>query len=314
MSTTPSSLAATDPMAYIRQRDEAEAAKREGKPAPVAPAPVEVKPAEPEKKPSEKEDDEEDHGGVKLPRSARREMNRLREDAAEARGRLAALQEMIDKGLISPTQAKKADAAPVEDVNAKPVRSKFATDEEFTEAMSTWVANQVAARIAQQTQQKELIEQMAAKAIDDRALIPDFDAHAAADEHEPVDWAKQPTLLYLLGTSQYQALALDYFATHADEFDEILAVSEKPEKQVEEFRALEGHLKRVYASLKKAQGEKPPEPSREAKPKAPKLPEPSESAAVSGGSAPAAKVEPMLPGGKINPAWEAQRNQREYRR
>jgi hypothetical protein len=302
---------------YIQKANEREAAGRQtsgtavlDKPEPKAETKAEPAAAEPAKQ-------DDSHESVKLPRSVRRELNRLREEAAEARGQLTAMREIMTRGgKLEPEAAKPA----AEDAAAKPARDKFATDAEYTEALATWSAKQVTDQAEQSRQTEDRIRAMSAKAQEDMALIPDWEAHQrdAVENGPEFKPAEHGTLMLLLGTSEYQALALDYFATHADEFEEMLALTPKPAKQIEEFRALEGHLKRVYSQLKKG-APKPKEESstaegakKEEKPAAAKLPKPSESAAARGGSAPDTTVSPYLEDGKtINPAWKEMRNQRE---
>lgn len=305
---------AFDAAGYIKTANEKDAAIRAGKPVetPAAAATTEVaKPATEVVKPAE-----EPH--ARSSRSERREIRNLLRQVGELTGRLKVYEE---------TGKQPVAAA---DPDAKPERAKFASDAEYTAALVGWQGKQESGKQAEQAEFQQRITDMAAKRDEDIKLIPDWEAvskAAAADEDAPVfTLSDHPTFHMLLASSEYQALAMHYFAQHPDELEEILELTDKPAKQIEEFRALEGHLRREYRKLKAAapaghkgdKGEKRPEQKAEekkAEPEKPpekKLPRPSESVSVKGGSTPAGEVSPYLADGKtMNPAWKEQRNMRE---
>ena len=301
---------AFDAAQYIKDQNEKEAANRVGAPKveePAKPAEAAVAVAEPED-PEEKQ--EKEH--AKLPRSARREMNRLREELGRTKGMLEAFEKMGKP----PAEDKKE---PVPDPEAKPQRADFTDEASYLEAIAAHAGRLEAAKSEQQRQWQDRLREMHAKAQEDIKLIPDYAEHAKAAEGDgpnAVEFtpAEHPTLMALIGTSEYQALAWDYFATHPDEFEEMLALTVKngnSTEQVAEFRALEGHLKRIYKTLKVKPADKKEE-AKEPEPKPVKLPKPSESVATHGGSAPVGEPKPYLADGKtINPAWVARRNERD---
>ena len=307
-----------DSVAYIKAQNEKESAARTGI------APPKVDPKEPEKpkepvapvaaEPDEEEHKEQEH--QKLPRSVRRELNRLREEKAKAEGMLAAFQAM------GKTPAEPAKAEPAVDADAKPERDKYATEAEFAEAIGLWAAKQESKRIESNQGIQQRMLEMDEKAKLDIEIIPNWAEHAASAESGKPNFvafsqAEHPTLALLISTSEYKAWAVDYFFTHPDELEEMMELTKKTDKngypveQIAEFRALEGHLKRVARGLK-AKGEEPKkeEPKKE-EPKA-KIPPPSESIAPRGGSAPPGEVSPYLADGRtMNPAWKEARNIRE---
>lgn len=313
MSTATTVFNATE---YIQKANEKEAAARTPGLAPIATRTVDPTPAatEPEGQ------------TPKLPSSVRRELNRLRVQLGEAQGELKILREIKVPEKSGEKTGEKATEV-VQEAAGEPQRAKFPAgavgDVDFTKALAKYTTDQTNAVRDQQAATAQRIKDMGAKCEEDFKLIPDWKAHAKdAEENGPeIKWDAPENYQFsmLLGTSEYQAMALDYYATHPDELQEIVAM--KGVAQIAEFRALEGHLKREYSKLKKqaatpagqqtdGKGEKkevkPAEAART------KLPQPSESVAARGGSAPPTEVSPYLADGKtINPAWKEMRNQKE---
>ncbi len=296
---------------YIKKANEKEAAARSPQPAlaPVAARPVgeTVPVAEPEPQ------------TPKLPSSVRRELNRLRIQLGEAQGQITILKELAGNKPATEATQKQEPAG-------EPTRDKFpagaAGDADYTKALVKYTNDQTNAARDQNAQMAQRIKDMGEKCQEDFKLIPDWEAHAKeAEENGPeIKWDAPENYQFsmLLGTSEYQAMALDYYATHPEELEEIVAM--KGADQIAEFRALEGHLKREYSKLKKkgtetagqqtdGKGGKPE--TKPAETARPKLPLPSESVAARGGSAPPTEVSPYLPDGRtINPVWKEMRNQK----
>lgn len=305
-----------DPQAHIRARNEADQAAREGKqvepkPVVVVEPPVEVRPEAP-----------------KLPRSVRREMNRLREEAAEARGKLSAYEEL---GITKPKPVTTADTDP------EPQRATFSTEGEFQRALGRWDARQetraeLAKREeksteAEQSQQwRDHVAAMETKAGEDRKLLKDWDEVAkAASGEDAVEFtpSDHPTLTGLIASSDVKAFVLYHFAKHQDELQAMLDLTKDQGAQIRAFHRLEGRIEKMYTSEQPAQGS---ETSKEA----PKdrthpaeavqtagrtavdrdvhKPKPSAEVAARGGSAP--PEEPTI-GSK---AWMERRNQEQYGR
>ncbi len=299
MSTSVADFNATE---FIQKRNETEAAARNPTLAPVVAKVIEQPATEPADQ------------TPKLPSSVRRELNRLRTQLGEAQGEIRVLRELNgDK--------KAADA----EANTEPKRDKFTAgaqgDAEFTKALVKFTNGQEQAVKDQNAALAQRITDMGKKCEEDFKLIPDWEAHAkAAEEDGPeIKWdaPENYQLSMLFGTSEYQALALDYYATHPEELEELVDL--KGVAQISEFRALEGHLKREYSKLKKqameGAGKQTATEVKEKKPAEaarPKLPEPSESVAARGGSAPPTEVSPYLADGStINPVWKEMRNAKE---
>lgn len=308
---------ATELAEYMKAQNEREVGKvPEAKPTPGQPEPKPETPALPVAATAgDPEGEEEDNHAQevgRLPRSVRRELNQLRRHVGELEGRIAAYKEMG----LSPKEAKVAAEAepPAPPVKTEPQREDFASEAAYTKAIAEHATREVLSQEAENARMREHIAAMTRKAEEDAKLIPDYDKAVEAAKDLPVFSAEeQPTFMLLLGSSEYQALALHYYTQNPNELKDMLAMSGKPEKQVAEFRALEGHLKREYAKLRKAGAvAAAPPPAPKAAPTPPKLPAPSESVAVRGGSAPPMKESPYLADGKtINPAWTAQQNERE---
>lgn len=326
-----------DPAAYIRNANEKEQASRDGKPAESR---ISAEPGKPAEGGSTAGTDGEGDHQPRLPRSVRREMNRLREQLGETRGRLAAYQEM---GVRPPAASGKsgetagAEAKPAAD--PEPQQKDFATTEEYLRAIGRWEGRKEARKAvrevkdqqnAEQQQQQfaEQIQTMGAKMAEDVKLFDDWDAVAKEASEDPeVEFvpAEHPQLMTLMALSDVQAGVYYHLAKHPKEMEALLALSSKPQEQIRVFHRLEGKVEKLYYEGKPAQGgkgdDKSPsknrtEPEKGASQKqqqgTTRLPKPSEAAAARGGSTPAGEVSPLLAEGKtLNPAWREQRNQRE---
>ena len=252
----------------------------------------------------------------RLPRSVRRELNRLREELGAERAR----RELAEAGKPEPKAAPKEDA--------EPQRKDFGTDAEYLRATQKWDKAQEAKASAKTAEAGTQQEQFAAhlkamdeKAVADIALIPDWEEvqKKAADDEDAPEFApdEHPTFMAMLAQSDVRAFALHHFAKNPDALESMLALTKDPGAQIRAFHRLEGRLEKEYASDKAAQADpakgktadtpqKPQgraEPQQEAQPAKPK---PSSEVAARGGSP--APDEPAIG----SPAWMQKRNQIQY--
>ncbi len=263
----------------------------------------------------------EDHQ-PRLPRSVRREMNKLREEIGSWKTRA----ELAEAG-----KATAPAAAPKED--AEPQRSAYGTDAEYLRATQKWDKAQEAktsTKTSEETQQQEAfvahLQAMDTKAAEDMKLLPDWDAvskKAMEDEDAPeFAPAEHPTFVALLAQSDVKAFALYHFAKHPEQLEAMLELSKDPAAQIRSFHRLEGRLEKEYDSTQKAaqasEAGKPKEdrkhPAEAAKPGGtatganPVKPKPSSEVAARGGSP--APDEPAIG----SPAWMLKRNQEQFGR
>lgn len=252
-----------DPVSYLKQANEADAARMAGKPAPEAPKESpkespkgEEKPKESPKEPAKeaKHEESDDHEQPRLPRSARREMNRLREEAAELRGRLKAIEELG----LSPKKEAEAKA----EVDPEPVRSDFASDAEFQRAVGRWdarqevktVESQRAKTTEQEAQAKSFNEHciaMEAKALEDMKTLKDWNqvAEAASGDDAPeFSPAEHPTLMGLIASSDAKAYVLYHFAKVPDDLQKMLDLTPNPGQQIRQFARLEERAEKMYST------------------------------------------------------------------
>ncbi len=318
-----------DAKAYITQRNQGI--------TPEKPIPTPAEPAKVEPKAAPVAKEEEPH---KLPRSVRREINRLREEAAEARGRLAAYEEL---------RAKPAEAKPTAAVETEPQRENFNTDLEFMKATAKWEAKQYDSERQKQTTQQQSdaeftahVSEMHKKFREDIPKIaPNWKELVAAADHEPEEddfetpeafeeahdnWkmvqynpAEQPILQGLIDSSEVMAHVMLYFVEHPKEFRKLLDLNKNPGGQIRLFARLEERAEKLYSKEEAAQA---PEPEKAKKdrthlaeapkaagrnPETIRLPKPSSEISARGGSPP---PEAPIPGSK---AWMDMRNRMERR-
>jgi hypothetical protein len=318
-----------DGAAWMKSRNEA--AAKPGQPAPeTKPPATETKPAKAETKPvngeakpaaTETEPEEDDH---RLTRSQRRENNRLREEAAEARGRLAAYQEFATTQKSPSNEGAKQEVAATE-----PTRDQFQTEAEFSKAIAKWERAQGVREFEAKQQQDaqteafmRAVRENTDKFNEDTKLFPDWAEVAEEMNAMPLDTAKQATLVALLGQSDVRAHVTYYFAKHKDEFTEFLKLS--PNDQIKVFHRLEGRMDAEYSKAtteKAAQAppatpagkdrtppEKPAQGSATAADRDVRKPRPSTEVAARGGSA---IPEDPLPG---TIEWMRRRNQAQFGR
>lgn len=261
---------------------------------------------------------------VRLPRSQRRQLNAAIRDAAEARGRLAVLEEMIAAGKIS-APAKETIA-----VDAEPLRAQFGSDAEYLRATQKWDKAQDAKAAAKEGETSAQSEQSKAhfmamdeKATEDIKTLTDWDEVSKAaidDEDAPeLDPSEHPTLMGMLASSDVRAFALYHFAKHPEELQKMLDLSKTPNEQIRAFHRLEGKLEREYSNPKAAQAAEPEKgkkdrihlaeavrPGETATGAIPVKPKPSSEVTARGGSP--APDEPAIG----SPAWMLKRNQAQY--
>ena len=294
---------AFDPKAFNEARNKGEAYK----PAPTAAEPAAAKPAEEPEAP-------------RLPRSARREMNRMREE-------IGALRAKLEMG------AKPAEVVAQPKEEAEPQRKDFASDGEYLRATQKWdkaqEAKQTQAKTGDTAKLEEYqahIKEMDNKAAEDITKLEDWDEvakNAAADEDAPeIDWlAKEnETLLAMFLQSDVRAYVMYHLAKHPDVAEKLYSLSANPGEQIRFFHRLEGRMEKEYDSTHKAAQatEKAPKdrthPAEAAKPGGtaagaiPAKPKPSSEVAARGGSS--APEEPAIG----SPAWMLMRNQAQYGR
>jgi hypothetical protein len=308
-----------NPVDFMRNANEREAAAREGKTPELKPPAAEAKP--PEAKPEgEPEAETESH---RVSRSTRRLLRQL----GEAEGRAKVLEELVLAGKSAPGKAP--EAAEKKDEDPAPKQADYSDFDAYHADLTKWQARQeVGKQMAVQQELKALEERLAVvdkQAREDAKLLPDFQA-VAQEAEKAVENGEAPVfdtgapehqqLVYLLETSDLKAFILYHLAKNPEEMEKALELSQKPQEQIRWFHRLEGALEREYRDLraaKKSVDEKKP-PASAAERDA-KKPRPSESVAVHGGSAPAVQVSPVLEDGKtLNPAWKDRANEREGRR
>lgn len=328
-----------DARSYIDKRNQAEQATRSPQAATID-TKTETKAAAAAATAGTEHQQEEETQG-RLPRSARREINRLRDEVGRLTGQLDLLKELgIIKtdGVVGKTETAKQTA--IED--PQPQRKDYADDAQFQTATAAWTARQetrkelgkrdeLAAGEQRNQAFRQQIQAMQAKTQEDLVLFDDWDTvKAAAAEAGEVEFAPEehPQLMALIALSDVQAGIGYHLAKNPKVLQNLLSLTKRPEEQIKAFHRLEGQIEGLYytderrkaAQARTAAGKgktetgagkdrKPAEgTSRERRAAA--LPAPTESASAAGGSAPATDVQPVL-NGKINPAWKALRNERE---
>ena len=300
---------AFDQAAWMKARNEGTATP--GRPAP-APAPAAAAPA-----PAailDDDDDTADHETApRLSRSQRREMNRLREDAAEARGRLEAYKELAAK----PAAAAPAPAARQD---TEPDREAFDSDAAYLKALAKFEAAKLfrqsqteAADNAKWGEFRQIVATNTDKFHEDVKLFPDWEKAQEAIEDIIVDTDKQSTFVSLLGQSDVRAAVTYHFATHRPEFEAFLKLP--PDRQISAFHRLEGRVEAKQLEAAQASGtatgktaataEKPAQGATAAD-RDVRKPRPSTEVAARGGTPP--PDEPAIG----SAAWMAKRNAAQY--
>lgn len=298
-----------------------DAANKGERPAPGKP---EEKPAEEAKEPEKAAESPKpaDHEQPRLPRSVRRELNRLREELGAAKAKAELLEKFGAK-------AQHVDA----DEDTEPQRDDFGSDAEYLRAVSKWDR----AQEAKQQQQQGKTEQQSAeirahlKAMDEKAVadiaayFPDWDevsAAAAEDEDAPeFKFEEHPQLVGMLSGSEFRAHVLYHWAKNPDALQFMLDLTAKPSEQIRAFHRLEGRLEKEYSGKQAAQASEAETPKKDRKHLADaerpgetaadrdvRKPRPSTDVAARGGSAP--PDEPAIG----SAAWMAKRNQAAYAR
>ena len=263
------------------------------KPAEAQAAPVEgAKPAE--------HDDEDE---VRLPRSIRRELNKLRRENGELAGRLAMVQELQAAGMSKKEATAAVDAAAP---TGEPQREQYASDAEFIKALAKHeAAGLMAAKDAEREQQAQASQFMSGIDAattkfhaDVKDRFPDFaEVLEAGSAKDDIDPAKHETFIALIAQSDERAAVLYHLAKNPDERAAILAMT--PAAQIKAFHRLEGRLERAAA--------KEEEPKKTAAEVDAKKAKPSGAVAAKGGMTAPASTPMLIPGtNSINPAWKAE--------
>lgn len=247
-----------------------------------------------------------------ISRSQRREMNRLREQAAEERGRRMAMEDFMKKLGIDPDKPT-APAKPKEIV-----REDFATDADFTKAVATHAAKQEVEKATAQSEADQglvkRIEEARVVRTDHEALIPDW--KDVLKKSSDLNFNGSSALPYLFATSKWGAFVTEMLVKEPALWEELLSHNKDDIEQRAFFHQLEGQAKVVYNSRKAAQASEADklkedrndsangQPGRDGvstSQKAP-LPKPSSEVSVRGGAAPPGDPKP---GTK---AWMDRRN------
>ena len=267
------------------------------------PAQLETKTVKPETdQPKPETDQQEAH----LSRSQRREMNRLREAAAEERGQRLAW-ERIAQGAAKPQAAI--------DPNEEPNRNDFKTDPEYIVALTKWTAKQEVSKntenIAINAAVKAEVDAANERQSEQVDLIPDW--KDILENVDDLSWSDKPKyqqdqIEYLFAASDLRAFIVEHFYKHRDDWDKFLELDGL--KQRSYFNRIEGKCETVYNQrLEAAQAAKDktskdrtaPEKAEQAR-ETKQLPRPSSEVSAVGGSVPL--PEPTVG----SAAWMAARN------
>lgn len=250
-----------NPTDYLKQANERQAAQQSGKVLPVIAAkavePIKETAKVEEKTTEQTKEAKEDHEAARLPRSARRELNRLREQAAEERGRRIALEEMI-RGNGKQAEPKADDP--------EPQREQFATDSEYNRAAGRWDARQEAKKTVAEANKGTQAEKdqaaftahvvaMDKKAAEDIKSIPDWDevAKAASEDEDAPEFsaADHPEFVQMLSMSDVKARMLYHLAKNPDVFQKLLDMTGDFGAQLSAFKRLEGKVEMLYTAEQK---------------------------------------------------------------
>lgn len=257
---------------------------------------------------ADKDDDDEGDGDhtPKLPRSVRREINKLRAELGETKGRLSMLQELQAAGF---TKAEaKQEVARIE--STEPTREQFQSDAEYIKALTkfeTGKAQQASdARQSANAEMQELLKTAnanTAKYEADAAKFPDWEEAQEAMAGISLDGANTEMLVGLFAESDQRAGVSYYWAKHPDEFKEFLKMSGR--QQIRTFHRLEERVETLYSKKVEEKPAKPTAAELDAK-KA----RPTAAVAVKGGQATEPVPSMLLADGRtLNPAWKNAQNE-----
>ena len=291
----------------LRAANEAEQARREGKP--VAPPAARSEPEAP--------------AAPQLTRAQRRAANHLHEELGAERAR----REMLEAQLAA-MQKPAAVVEPKPAPEVKPERKSYATDAEFYMALGEYTAGQKTAKEfekrdqAASAQKRQEAFEAAAKAAlakgneDFKVFGDDWkEVTEAMLEDKRMIFDSDSLFNNLMATSRFQSPVMFWAAKNPDEFAALIAIK-NPEEQIQEFRYVEGLAKSLLDEYKKkADNSKKDEPVN-GKPKTAaerdaEKPKPSSEVSPRGGTATDGTIPMMLEDGKtLNPAWKAAENAR----
>lgn len=271
-----------------------------------------------------KDDDEAEHE-TRVPRSVRRELNKLRNEAAEARGRLAAYQELQAAGATRSEAMKATGLTSAEiDANVEPKREQFQTDADYYRALARFdfkaelaKGSQTAAQDAQQREFMDSVGEATKKFQADVANFPDWAEAQEAMEDVQIDTKEQLAFVALIAQSDQRAAMLYHFSKHTDELEAMFKLS--PNNLIKAFHRLEGRVESLYAkkpseaaqasgetSEDRTTPEKPVKGAQTAAERDVRKPKPSAEVAAHGGSAP--PETPVIG----SAAWLAMRNRLQF--
>jgi chemotaxis protein histidine kinase CheA len=301
------------PMVIPEEKKAEEAPKEEAK------APVVAK--------VEAEDEKPEAGH--LSRRERRAARAQAEELGRLRERAEHLQRQVDALMTAGSTKKAASEDP------EPMRTDFATNEEFQRAVSKWDARQETAETlkkqtekaqndANQAQYLALVGEMDAKTAEDRKQLADWDEvlEIAHDLGDSLTVPPGSALEKLIQISDERARILYHFVKHPDQFKALVDLGDGP-LLVRNFGRLENKVETLYpftqkdppvvqAAEDKTSKERTAHPA-EAKPAGRNIaerdalkPRPSNEVSARGGSAP--PDEPAVG----SAAWMARRNQAQF--
>lgn len=245
---------AFDPKTFTANRNELERSQRTGEdPKFIEPKVPEVK-TEPAKVDAKTEEKAKEDRFSTLPRFARREIERAREEAAEERGRRKAIEEYITS-LKGTTPEAKVEAP------AAPVRANYATDAEYIDARADYVAeNKVQKVLATDREEQNFLALEAsqeAKMAADAKLLPDWEdvAKLARGDAEDEDGNKIPGLsiksnpiLHMTKISENRAFLLYHYTKHPEDLHKLEELESNPWLQSKAFGRLEERVEKLYTA------------------------------------------------------------------
>lgn len=232
---------AFDPAKFVEARNAGKAVER-------------PTPGTPEEKPVLDKEAQEEQTERNLPRHVRREMNKLREEAAFARGQLEAMKSMGTKPEVKETpkiddpEPKRTDYAEGSDGDAK-----------YQREAGRWDSRQETKRVLATKEESEASTRQIQAAIDkantnfqkDMETYKDeWDkvlAETADDEDAPkFDPNERPGLTMLLATSEVQMPIWTYLAKNPEQLQKLLALKDQSPEEIQLFRRFEGRSESMY--------------------------------------------------------------------
>lgn len=243
-----------------------------------------------------------------VPRSVRRQINRLQQEAAYERGRREALEATFNR------QTAGEHPKPA---NEEPNRNDFQTDQEYASALTRYEVKQQVGRSkaddAVMAQLERDINAAKESFKEQQPLVPDWDKiNKAADK---IDLKDQLHLQYLIAVSPMQAHVIEYMVQHPEETQKLISFAGNDLIQGRMFNRIEGKVEAVYNERKAAQASPKDEDrnhlaeaSQAGRIERKTLPKPASEVSLKNGTTPPS--EPAIG----SPEWMELRNQAQYGR